>query len=358
MADTTHISWADHTHNHWLGCTKVSNGLLGACEGCYAKVLVEDRFGWAEFGAPGKGVGTRALTSEANRRKPLAWDRAAAKAGTRPFVFCSSLADVFDSDVPPEWRADLFDLIRSTPNLVWLLLTKRPGNIIKLFADTLPRTADKRDAALREAWPRNAAIGCTVVTQAEADRDVPKLLAAKAALQPAFAFLSMEPLMGPVDLRPWLRDLCPNCNHPECAPSLRSDSAEVFSRCGEFVMETPGPALDWIITGGETDQGSHKARPSHPEWFRAIRDQCAAAGVPYHHKQNGEWERHRPQAGGDLGGDVRRGRVQFVHRERHTDAELCAKATYPGDIYMAHVGKRHTGRALDGVIHDARPELA
>ena len=137
---------------------------------------MEDRFGRAEFGGPGKGVGTRALTSEANRRKPLAWDRKAAKDGTRPFVFCSSLADVFDSDVPPEWRADLFDTIRRTPHLVWLLLTKRPGNIKRLFASL---TMDKERPVgepLARHWPRNAAIGCTVVTQAEADRDIPKLL--------------------------------------------------------------------------------------------------------------------------------------------------------------------------------------
>ena len=275
MSEHTHISWADHTHNHWLGCTKISNGPQGACEGCYAKVLVEDRFGRAEFGGPGKGVGTRALTSEANRRKPLAWDRKAAKDGTRPFVFCSSLADVFDSDVPPAWRRELLMLVHATPNLVWLLLTKRPGNIVKLAHQAL------RIGDVESAWPRNAAIGCTVVTQAEANRDIPKLLAAKAAIEPAFAFLSMEPLMGAVDLDHILVQRATGRGPDVTFSALRG-------WYGAGANERVG--LDWIITGGETDQGSHKARPSNPQWFRDIRDQCLAAGVPYHHKQNGEWE--------------------------------------------------------------------
>ena len=321
MGETTHISWADHTHNHWLGCTKVSNGELGACEGCYAKVLVEDRFGRAVFGGPGKGVGTRALTSEANRRKPLAWDRKAATDGTRPFVFCSSLADVFDSDVPPEWRADLFDTIRRTPNLVWLLLTKRPGNIRRLFASL---TLDKERPVgepLAPPWPRNAAIGCTVVTQAEADRDIPKLLKAKAELEPAFAFLSMEPLMGPVDL-----------NNLDCG--AKRHGAHGWSAL--WPLGPDRPALDWIITGGETDQGSHKARPSNPQWFRDIRDQCAAAGVPFHHKQNGEW----------LGQD------QLGWLSPQVDVSRCTESAD-----TIRVGKRLAGRTLDGVIHDARPVL-
>jgi protein gp37 len=338
MADQTHISWADMTHNEWVGCTKVSNGPLGACEGCYACNLMETRFSRVEFGGPGKGVGTRSLTSEANRRKPFTWDRKAAKDGTRPFVFCSSLSDVFDSDVPAEWRAALFDKIRRTPHLIWLLLTKRPGNIVKL-------------AVAAGGLPPNAAIGCTVVTQAEADRDIPKLLAAKAALKPAFAFLSMEPLLGPVGLTSI-------CLQPKRAGSTRAgihinalkgqyvESGQPY--LGDWDINLPPPSippgqLDWIITGGETDQGAHKARPSHPDWFRGLRDQCAAAGVPYHHKQNGEWaacqndDGHWPINEGN-----------FIRLE--VDGTRGS-----GGWPMQRVGKKAAGRTLDGVIHDERP---
>lgn len=295
MGEHTHISWCDHTFNPWIGCTKVSNGKLGACVGCYAENLMDTRYGRVTWGAPGQGNGTRVRTSVANWRKPLAWDRKAKADGSRPLVFCSSLADVFDNQIEPAWRSDLFELIRTTPNLVWLLLTKRPQNILQLY------NGSPRDGETVYDWPRNAAIGCTVVTQAEADRDIPQLLAAKAALTPAFAFLSMEPLMGPVDIR-W------------AISRNRLEIASGFQRRGMF---SPGletvRRVDWVITGGETAQGAHKARPSHPDWFRSLRDQCAAAAVVFHHKQNGE----------------------FLDGRR--------------------VGKTAAGRLLDGVAHDGRP---
>ena len=120
MGETTEISWTDHTFNPWLGCTKVSAG----CTHCYAESLV-NRYGWAKWG-PGQA---RKRTSAANWRKPLAWNRAAEKAGVRRRVFCASLADVFDHEAPAGARADLWDLIRKCPALDWQLLTKRPENI-------------------------------------------------------------------------------------------------------------------------------------------------------------------------------------------------------------------------------------
>lgn len=325
MADETLISWADSTFNPWIGCTKVGP----ACDGCYAQFLMETRLKRVVWGAPGAGDGTRDRTGAANWRKPKMWNRLAAHSAGRHFVFCSSLADVFDNAVPTEWRRDLFDLIRETPNLTWLLLTKRPGNIIKLFADTLPTAADKRDAALREAWPRNAAIGCTVVNQEEADRDVPKLLAAKAALNPAFAFLSMEPLLGPVDLTA----LRPNRDEDMTWDAL----TDTWSGHREPWFAT---GLDWIITGGETDQGDHLARPSDPQWFRSLRDQCADAGVPFHFKQWGEWQPFM-------------GQVSTRHRPAQThlfDMRLGAAPVFK-------FGKEYDPCTLDGVEHFARPEV-
>ena len=180
MAERTLIEWADHTFNPWEGCQHAGPG----CDGCYAETR-DKRFNGGT--APNWGPGApRRRTSPANWRKPLAWQRDAVATGTRPRVFCASLADVFDNAVDPQWRLDLAALILATPDLDWLLLTKRIGNI----AAMLP--ADW-GTGWRNVW-RNVWLGCTVVNQVEADRDIPKLLAVPAVVQ----FLSMEPLLGPV----------------------------------------------------------------------------------------------------------------------------------------------------------------
>lgn len=297
MGEVTAISWCDHTFNPWIGCTKVSP----ACDGCYAEAMMDKRYGRVQWGAPGKGVGTRERTSAGNWSKPKAWDRKAKAVGLRPFVFCSSLADVFDNQVPTAWRTDLFELIYATPHLVWLLLTKRPQNIVRQYG-----------AAFDRSWPRNAAIGTTVEDQTRFDANVPALREARAELSPAFAFLSCEPLLGPM------------------------------------VGDLSG--IDWVITGGETDQGTHKARPSHPAWYRSLRKQCADAGIAYHHKQNGEWVGWIPREG-----NPQHRQIQHV-MENGTDY-------YPGNFgsalqSMIKVGKSASGRLLDGVEHNARPEVA
>ncbi len=322
MCEITAISWCDHTFNPVIGCTKVSP----ACDGCYAENLMSTRYGRVKWGAPGKGNGTRVRTSPANWKEPLRWNRKAEAEGRRPFVFCASLADVFDNLWETQWRRDLFDLIRATPNLVWLLLTKRPQNIVRLWAETLADESGVPVALTPDFWPRNAAIGTTVEDQVRADKNVPVLLAAKAALKPAFAFLSCEPLLGPIDLMTIERP----------AP-LGSISA--------LPCEPGGVYLDWVITGGETDQGGHKARPTHPDWFKSIRDQCAAFGVPFHHKQNGEW-RHAPD------------RAHFKEAIREPWTRVWSGSEGVRPAFVVKEGKSRTGRLLDGVEHNARPEVA
>ena len=335
MGAVTAISWCDHTWNPWIGCTRVSP----ACDGCYADALMgaEGRHKRATWGGPGKGAGTRSRTKTG--ADPIRWNRAAEEAGTRPFVFCASLSDIFDNEVDPDWRAEAFATMRRTPRLVYLLLTKRPGLIERLA----------REAG---GLPSNAAIGCTVVTQEEAERDVPKLLIAKRALAAAFAFVSMEPLLGPVDLT--------TLDQPggwTSYDALRSYSDE------QAVEESGGPdavgyaALDWVISGGETDQGSHRARPSHPQWFRDLRDQCAAAGVPYHHKQNGEW------APGECAPKLPKRSEEaawwFDDRwdfQTLTPAQSAA-LTFDDEPTVFRMGKAAAGRTLDGVVHDARPRV-
>ncbi|MCV9940942.1 phage Gp37/Gp68 family protein [Boseaceae bacterium BT-24-1] len=296
MAETTHISWCDHTFNPWIGCQKVSP----ACDGCYAEQMMASRHKRVVWGKPGQKP-TYSRTGQAYWREPLKWNRKAAEAGTRPFVFCASLADVFDNNVDPEWRADLFDLIDKTPHLVWLLLTKRPQNIVEMVhaAGGMPPHA------------RNVAFGTTIEDQKRANLNGPHLLKAGAALDPLFLFYSCEPLL------------------------------EIITP----PMAMIGQHIGWVITGGETDQGDHRARPTHPDAFRRLRDQAADFGAAFHHKQNGEWSSIEPE---------------WTHWMTDSGAfGEWSKDVAPGRITakLKRVGKRRPGRLLDRVEHNARPEV-
>ena len=172
MGETTSISWCDATWNPWIGCTKVSP----ACDFCYA-ARDNERRKWVSGWGP--GIPRRHTKTWGN---PLTWNRKAAVTGLRPRVFCASLADVFDNEVPDEWRADLWALVKATPNLRWILLTKRIGNAAKM----LP--AD---------WPYpNAGLMATLANQEEWDRDWPKLARTPAT----WRGVSAEPLLGPIDI--------------------------------------------------------------------------------------------------------------------------------------------------------------
>lgn len=277
MGEVSKISWTDATFNPWIGCQKIAP----ACDGCYAARLMDERLHRVTFGGPGKGIGTRSLTSDANWLEPDKWDRKARKAGTRPFVFCASLADVFDKHVNRLWRRRLFAKIEATPRLVYLLLTKRPQFIIDMVKDA-------------GGMPDNVALGTTCEDQEHYDRGSLSLEIAKGALNPLFTFISMEPLLG------------------------------------QIVMRADDPH-EWVITGGETDQGEHMARPTNPQWLRDLRDQSTAMGKVFHHKQNGEW---------------------VSASEVEGDGE---HFTFPDGRTVRKLGKARTGRTIDGVEHDARP---
>lgn len=222
MGENSKIEWTDHTFNPWIGCQKVSPG----CDHCYAEAMMDHRYHKVEWGPHGE----RKRTSEANWRKPRQWAKAARGSGKRPRVFCASLADVFDNQVPKEWRSSLFDLIEATPELDWLLLTKRPENIKRLThwdCELLP----------------NIWLGTTCEDQERANkrgrilRDIPARI----------RFLSCEPLIEEIN----------------------------------FEIETL-QALDWVIVGGES--GS-EPRMMQAWWAAHIRDQCKAAGVNFFMKQ-------------------------------------------------------------------------
>lgn len=337
MGEKTNISWCDHTWNPWVGCQKVSP----ACDGCFAENLIDHRFGRVAWGKPGLGTGTRDRTSEQTRNDPYRWHRKAMKAGTRPFVFCLSLGDIFDKHVPPAWRAEAFDTMRKTPALVYLLLTKRPQLILGLAHEA-------------GGLPPNAAIGTTVEDQKRANLNVPALLEAKWELDPLFAFVSCEPLLSEVDLtniryRDGDADILMNALTAE-AWVVNSDSAAAYTNATDGNV-----ALDWIITGGETDQGEHRARMTHPAWTRLLRDQCTVTDTPFHHKQNGEWH---PSADHEPGGcDAQQAAIHIDGRTNHRPTEVLGLVAdrAPGWAGMCRVGKDVAGRMLDGLVHDARP---
>ena len=289
MAENTKIEWAHHTFNPWIGCTKVGPG----CDNCYAEADFDKRLHVVKWGAGNH----RRLTATSTWSKPLRWNADAARRGVRYRVFCASLADVFDNEVPNMWRMALFSLIAQTPHLDWLLLTKRVGNVMpKCSGDSL-----MFDMICDRVW-----LGITVCNQAEADRDIRKLMNVPAKVR----FLSMEPLLGPVDL---LR-----------ACSVDIDSvADPAPATGESF---PRGMIDWVVVGGESGP---KARPMHPQWARSVRDQCAAAGVPFLFKQWGEWW---PNC--------------MLNEDGSRDEST---------MWMDRVGKKAAGRLLDGVKHDGYP---
>jgi protein gp37 len=309
VAAETKIEWCDATFNPWVGCTKVSP----ACDHCYAE-------GWARrTGQSALWAGARRRTTSAYWRQPLKWNRAAAASGIRRRVFCASLADVFDNQVPVEWRTDLWHLISETPALDWLLLTKRPQNIAKM----LPGQIATRPCP----WP-NVWLGTTAENQQESERRIPHLLAAPAAKR----FISAEPLLGPIDLRPYIGRV------------IRAFD----SREDELLV--PAPRLDLIIVGGESGPG---ARPMHPDWVRSIRDQCIAAGVPFFFKQNGEWS---PYPMGTVGNPI--DIVYLDGRSCNTtlpSIPASGERNSDGGVCMVRVGKKAAGAMLDGREHKEMP---
>ncbi len=236
------IEWTDHTFNPWIGCTKVSP----ACDHCYAEALMDKRMHKAKWGAGQP----RVRTSASNWHQPVKWNAEAAAAGKRARVFCASLADVFDNEVPAAWRVDLFRLIRDTPSLDWLLLTKRIGNATIMLADVRLRADEYMDGF---PWP-NVWIGATICNQEEADRDIPKLLKVPARRR----FLSIEPMLGSINLR-FTNGLVHGC-----------DAADYL--------------VDWVIVGGESGPN---ARPMDVAWARSLHQQCTDAGVSFFMKQMG-----------------------------------------------------------------------
>lgn len=260
MAETTQISWADSSINFWIGCTKVGPG----CDHCYAEVSTPSRAHKILWGAGQP----RHRTAAATWKQAHTWQRQAIsffmEHGRKRRVFPNSLSDFFDNEVSVEWRREALEVIDATPDLIYLIVTKRIGNVKRMLKELG-----------REELPVNIWLGITVVNQEEADRDIPKLLAVPAVVR----FLSIEPMLGPITLPPIRCDrgslpgpggaggiTCPDCNgHGERG-------------------ERGCLRLHWVIVGGESGP---KARPFVLGHAKDIVRQCRAAGVAVHVKQIG-----------------------------------------------------------------------
>lgn len=321
MAENTKIEWCDHTFNPWIGCTKVSTG----CENCYAERDFGQRKHFAEWGS-GK---PRRRTSEANWKKPLAWNRKAEKENRRFNVFCGSLCDVFDEEVPERWRCDLFRLVRETKNLNWLFLTKRPEIMTTYFIWGY-------DKPLPNLW-----LGVSVCNQKEVKK-VWTLLETPAVGR----FVSVEPMLGKINFR-WKDHFL--------SQQLRQSLITRGFRNELDVLKM----LDWIICGGETGPN---ARPLHPDWVRSLRDQCEAAEVPYFFKQWGEWSPLAPLKNGTFDLDsamavAEDGTVYDPLDIAFPDGKRRGEAYDKSNFHsMYRVGKAAAGCEIDGKEWKQVPE--
>ena len=264
---TTGIAWCSETWNPVIGCTRVSAG----CTRCYAErmaarlatnPLAPEYEGVAEFTAGHNPRWLSVKTLPERLDQPLRWRKPRR-------VFVCSMADLFHDAVPDEFIAAVFGVMAACPQHTFQVLTKRPARMVRWFewvaaddktawignvADRCAQDAWKESAAaveldeLHVAWPLpNVHIGVSVEDQATADERIPLLLRTPAAVR----WISAEPLLGPLDL-------------------------------AQFLSRTVRKPSLWVVCGAESGPG---ARPMHPDWARAVRDQCAAAGVPLFVKQ-------------------------------------------------------------------------
>jgi protein gp37 len=335
MGQDTKIEWTDHTFNIVWGCAKVSP----ACDNCYAETFSR-RLGRDLWG---KNKDRRTF-GNSYWIKPLEWNAAAELAGKRARVFCSSMADVFEDHPKLETeRAKLWDLIAFTPYLDWQLLTKRPENMIR-FAPQ----------AWRNGWPANVWAMTTVEDQKRADERIPHLLRVPAKVHG----LSIEPLLGPIDLHNWL---ILNCFETEYWKLVEMAGGE--DKLPEhLVWDRKKPnRIDWVIAGGESGP---RARPMHPDWIRAIRAQCGAVGIPFFFKQ---WGEYRPLTFEEC---YSRRDCRFVLRdptkeittydycyhEGHQLQTMVSDHEFGWQYPVVKEGTRKTGRTLDGRTWDQFPQ--
>jgi protein gp37 len=389
MADKTHIEWTDATWNPISGCSRVSEG----CRNCYAEALA------ARFNKPGlwgEGLATMVRTpdgkaaprwtgevrlNEAALDRPLRWRKPRR-------IFVNSTSDLFHGLVPDKWIDKIFAVMALCPQHTFQVLTKRPERMREYIVGRRPAPLSPLEgemsgrtegghataschhpamdyAALMAAtgkwrtpaldlcqWPLpNVWLGTSVEDQETADTRIPQLLATPSAVR----FLSAEPLLGPVDLTDLTIRVSPGEEPSGLAgvdglTGVHWDSVDTITG----IYGNPDPRIDWVIVGGESGPG---ARPMDPDWARKIRDQCAEAGVAFFFKQWGEWT-----PGENC--DHIQTRSETVAWRRNGEWSFCSLTPFASQQMhrddepdLFRVGKRRAGRMLDGITHDAMPEV-
>jgi protein gp37 len=343
--ENSKIEWCDHTINFWWGCQKVSPG----CEHCYAETI-DARFHLGETIRDGHGTieslhwGPNAphyLRAEAARREAIKYQRRAQARGCRYRIFVNSMGDFFEDRKDLRGpRLQALAIMAETPELDWMILTKRPENIKPLLQSAW-EDAPIGLAGWLHRWaagspPSNVWLGTSAESQGHAETRIPPLLKFPAAVH----FLSAEPLLAPLNLIRVAKEHAGG--HPDWLNALTGEW--VASETGCVVGETA--PLDWVIVGGES---GHEARPMDIRWVRAIRDDCARTQVPFFFKAWGEWV----PAFGEAFWLPIQGCPTFPVRSS-------GSWTHSFDLGYgaAKVGRNKAVRLLDGVIHSAFPEVA
>ena len=338
MAGKSKIEWTDETWNPVTGCTKVSDG----CKNCYAERLWPKIEGarLAREDARGTASKARKFTDVACHEErleiPLHWKKPRR-------VFVNSMSDLFHEAVPDEYIDRVFAVMASRPQHTFQVLTKRPERM-REWADTRtpdegrnePRIVLRRPnipgIAYSVVWPLpNVWLGVSAENQAAAELRIPDLLATPAAVR----FVSYEPALGPVDFGRIVTGHRRCQGRPDTLNALTGESEDGHGEHSGMFEITHGPALDWIICGGESGP---KARPMHPDWARSVRDQCQAAGVSFFFKQ---W--------GEFGPDQ-------VKPVEYTNVRSGVPMDEPAPMYR--VGKKAAGRVLDGREWNEMPVLS
>lgn len=343
MGDKTEIEWTEATWNPVTGCTKVSQG----CKHCYAE---RDWSRLVHLPAYQGRTFTDVACHPERLDQPLRWKRPRR-------IFVNSMSDLFHPDVPDSFIDKVFAVMAMATQHTFQVLTKRPERMRDYLCQLMPDKAGRRwyeavrgefrykgstgqigpedtigtrtSPALPNVW-----LGVSIEDQATADERIPLLLQTPAAVR----WVSAEPLLRPVSLEMMPS---PYDRHNGWPGTYHSLNGSWWPAVGDYEEECRHRQedlvkIDWVVVGGESGPN---ARPMHPDWARSLRDQCAAAGVPFLFKQWGEWAPNCLCA------------TQRPH--------ATIKRPEPGKLgCMFRCGKKAAGRLLDGVLHDAYPELA
>lgn len=356
MAEHSLIEWTDATWNPITGCSVVSPG----CTNCYAMKLagtrlknLQSRVGLTIDSKAGPVWNGKVRFNEQWLDQPLRWKRSRR-------IFVCAHGDLFAENVPDEWIDHVFAVMALAPHHTFQVLTKRSKRMrsyltaldrepirdtIRRMAKAIPSPMPKFESML--VPPPNVWLGVSAEDQQRADERIPDLLATPAVVR----FVSAEPLLGPIDFTEVMH--APGyAIHALWGLKAETDGSASY-----------GPKLDWIIVGGESGRG---ARPMHPEWVRSLRDQCAASDTAFFFKQWGEWAPNIGAVDGwtiDDDPEISR----FEHREwedgRWSEPfhpMWCdfSDGNYDEEQCVSRIGKKRAGRQLDGVEHNAMPEVA